>query len=110
MAKLKGSLPGEAYDIASGSIKAHMELLPIHLGEISGTLIKTANRAFVDGMTESMLIGAGILVVTSLLVLIMLPAVVRRSEDMEGHEARDTTMKPKPHAAPSLRVTSPIFS
>ena len=90
MAKLKGSLPGEAYDIASGSIQgAHGVAADPRLGEISGTLIQTANRAFVDGMTESMLIGAGILVVTSLLVLIMLPAVVRRSEDMEGHEAHE---------------------
>ncbi len=96
VAKLKDLLPaqmfGPSYEVVSGSIQgAHgVASNPQLPSELSNTIIATANRAFVDGMTESMLIGAGILLVTSVLVLIMLPAVVSRSEDVEEHMIHET--------------------
>ncbi|MBI5929060.1 MAG: MFS transporter [Chloroflexi bacterium] len=75
--KLKGLLPAQLYDIASGSIQGAHGIAKALPPEVSGTVVSTANRAFVDGMTEAMLIGSGILVLTTLLVLALLPSTVR---------------------------------
>ncbi len=110
--KLKAVLPsqvfGPSYDVVSSSIQgAHgVASNPQMPSDLSSTIINTANRAFVDGMTESMLIGSGILVLTSLLVVILLPSVVRRSEDIEEHiehEAAEKAAHEHDHEAEAAR-------
>lgn len=75
-----------AYEAVSSSIQgAHIVAASMSqnpaLAEISKTIVDTANRAFVDGMTEAMFIGSLIMLGASLLTLIILPAQVITPEE-----------------------------
>jgi EmrB/QacA subfamily drug resistance transporter len=82
-------LPSDVYEIVSGSIQGAHGVAGNMPPEVGNTIISTADRAFVDGMTESMLIGAGILLFSSLFVLAFLPSTIRRSEE----DAEATTVE-----------------
>jgi hypothetical protein len=49
--------------------------------ELAQTITNTANQAFTVGMTDAMLIGAIIMFCASVLVLLILPATIRRADD-----------------------------
>jgi EmrB/QacA subfamily drug resistance transporter len=57
--------------------------------ELAQSIVNAANHAFTTGMTEAMLIGAIIMFCASVLVLLILPATIRRADDELVVEADD---------------------
>jgi hypothetical protein len=77
---LKPEMPQPAMNvIASGIQAAHQ--VAAQSGPLGPTIVQTANRAFVNGIDEAMLIGAIIMVLTSLLTLLILPSEVQRTSE-----------------------------
>jgi hypothetical protein len=88
-------LPAEAIEAISKSIQAaHIIAAQITVPAVAEVITQTANRGFVDGMNNAMLIGAGIMLATSLLTLAILPNQVRRPEEPAEEEARDVALEP----------------
>ena len=65
---LASTLPEEAGGFVEKSIGG-AQLVAAELGEAGEVIIDTANQAFTDGMVQAMYVGAGFLVVSSLIVL-----------------------------------------
>jgi EmrB/QacA subfamily drug resistance transporter len=89
---LKAELPGDVYSAVSSSIQAahiisHNPNLP---ESVRASIWHTADKAFVSGMNEAMLIGAVIMFVASVFVVAVLPQEIRRAE-----EAPEEFEKPK---------------
>jgi EmrB/QacA subfamily drug resistance transporter len=77
---LKTGMPQQAMNaITSGIQGAH--LAAAQSGPLGPTIIQTANRAFVNGIDEAMLIGAIVMCFTALLTMLILPAEIRRTRE-----------------------------
>ena len=69
--------------------------------ELAQTIVNTANHAFTTGMTDAMLIGAIIMFCASALVLLILPATIRRADE-EFVEVSDDGIEGVPLPSPAL--------
>ncbi|NLX09602.1 MAG: MFS transporter [Chloroflexi bacterium] len=74
---LRTQLPGEVYDVVSGSIQgAHVVASQVG-GPTSTALLDVANRAFASGMADAMFIAAIVMVGAALFTLSVLPSEIR---------------------------------
>jgi EmrB/QacA subfamily drug resistance transporter len=74
-------LPPKIYaTIASGIVGAHQFATYIPLPQVQQSFIVYVDRAFVSGMKEAMLIGAVIMVASTLVIYLVLPAQIMRPE------------------------------
>ncbi|MBI5960393.1 MAG: MFS transporter [Chloroflexi bacterium] len=71
---LKAIVPPEVYEVIQSSIQGAHGVAAAFGGETGQAIVNSANQAFVSGMTNAMLIGAGIMFASSLLTLAILPA------------------------------------
>ncbi len=88
---LKSGLPSQAYDAVSSSIQgAHGAAGQIG-GPVAQGIVDTANRAFVSGMTEAMLVASVIMTAAALFTFAVLPAETRciEAECLEEEIALD---------------------
>ncbi|PJF41424.1 MAG: DHA2 family efflux MFS transporter permease subunit [Chloroflexi bacterium] len=102
-------IPAEVLAGVSNSIQAaHIIVQNPQIPEAARNIIVSmADAAFVDGMTQAMLIGAFIMYGAVLFVLAVLPAQVRRPQEDLERESR-LAAQPAP-ASPRLRpVTQPV--
>jgi EmrB/QacA subfamily drug resistance transporter len=76
-AKLPPQVPPQVLKAVENSIQgAHIAAANVPIPQAAQMIVETANRAFVSGMTDALLIGAIIMGVASLLALLILPAQV----------------------------------
>ncbi|MBI1258017.1 MAG: DHA2 family efflux MFS transporter permease subunit [Chloroflexi bacterium] len=61
---------------------AHIVAAALTNSDAAHSLISVADQAYVVGMNQALLVGAGVLIATALFVLFFLPAQVRRSEEI----------------------------
>ncbi len=81
-------VPQEARTFIESSIQgAHIVAERLNLGPVSTLITNTADKAFVAGMSDAMLIGAAIMGVAMVATLLILPAKVRRSQEDIDAEA-----------------------
>jgi EmrB/QacA subfamily drug resistance transporter len=77
---LKADLPQQAMSaITSGIQGAHV--VAAQSGPLGPTIIETANKAFVNGIDEAMLIGAAVMGLTALLTVLILPSEIHRTHE-----------------------------
>lgn len=76
------NVPEAAREAISSSIQgAHAVAAQLNAGQLSDLIRNTANSAFVDGMTQAMLVGAVIMFASALVTIAILPNEVRRFEE-----------------------------
>jgi len=92
-------LPDDIYLGISNSIQAaHMIASnPKVPAQFADTIRGTANQAFVSGMNDAMLIGAAIMALNAVIVVLVLPSRIRRSEE---HAAPATALPMTSHLEP----------
>jgi len=75
------TLPDETYSTIESGIQSSHIVAGEFPQETSQYIIDESSKAFTSGMTEAMLIAAGVLVIASLVTLIILPNRIRPSEE-----------------------------
>lgn len=112
VAKLERTLPPDAYDGVRSSIQGAHAVAEGMIAsgapgaaEMAKTITDAANAAFMNGMTNGMLVGAIIMMLTSVMVLLVLPHQVKSYEEavgeMEAHEA-EAHLEPGPATASAM--------
>jgi EmrB/QacA subfamily drug resistance transporter len=101
---LKAELPGDLYNGVSSSIQAahiisHNPNLP---ESVRASIWHTADKAFVSGMNEAMLIGAVIMFVASLFAVLVVPSEVHRTEEESPQEFEKPKRRTEEIEVPAL--------
>jgi EmrB/QacA subfamily drug resistance transporter len=89
----------EAMELISSSVQGAHAFAAYMPDALAQQLLETANQAFVSGMSEAMVIGAGIMFAASLMALLILPSKVQRPEE-EDEEITTSEHFPAPAPAP----------
>jgi hypothetical protein len=74
---LKNVVPANVYGIVSSSVQGAHAVAAQVGGEGAQTIAKTADRAFVSGMTEAMLVASLFMLGAALFTFLVLPAETR---------------------------------
>ncbi len=89
MADLTTKLPAAAAEAARASLGAAVEIGHRIGGQAGASIVRTAQVAYVDGMSNGLRVGAAVVVIASVLVLRFLPDVVPHQEAAQAAPVRE---------------------
>jgi hypothetical protein len=76
------ALPQQTFEAIRSSVQsAHIVAQSIPDPVVAQTIIHTANKAFMSGMVDAIIVAGAIMVVASLVTLAILPAKIRPPQD-----------------------------